>query len=219
MAEFRIDQATPGSGIDGRSRHDLVPGEVITLAVVSPIGVGVTYTWEILDQVGSAASLSSTSGSSVTIGPALGVVSPCAFLVRLTANASGVVTETTRIASVRTLSTNLRVPLFPETAPTSNKISSNNPDTSTDNAAYANRAGLGVSGQNWRGWAEWAWELTNAVESLSGGGSPSTGTKWWLESTDDIIVPSRYQYLVQGTILIDGGGAITADVGGQIVII
>lgn len=169
MAVFRIDQATPGAGIAGRSRHDLISGEVITLVATSPAGVGVTYTWEILDKVGSQAVLSSTTGTSVTIGPALNVTEPCAFLVKLTANDNGVITEDARIASVRTAVAGLRVPLFPESAPTTNRLDANDPSLSADNATYPNRAGLGASGQNWRGWAEWAWEITQAVEAAGGG--------------------------------------------------
>ena len=170
MAQFRIDQVTPGVGTPGESRHDLVPGEFITLVAVSPTGAGVTYTWELLDEVGSVAVLSATTGSGVTIGPALLISQPCAFLVKMTANDGGVITEDIRIASVRTATLGLRVPLFPETAPAANRLALNNPDLSTDNAEYADRAGTGVTEKNWRGWAEWAWELTQAVESISGGG-------------------------------------------------
>lgn len=175
MAEFRVDQATPGSGTPGRSRHDLIPGEVITLVATSPTGGGVTYTWEILDKVGSTAVLSATTGASVTIGLAGAITQPCAFLIRLTANDGGNVTVTDRIASVRSLVAGLRAPLFPETAPTTNKLSANTPDSSTDNADYANRAGLGASGQNWRGWGEWAYEVVLAVEAAFGGGGPPSG--------------------------------------------
>lgn len=52
-----------------------------------------------------------------------------------------------------------------------------------------------------------------------GGGGPNLGTKYWLESTDNITVPNRFQYLVQGALIIDPGGSITADPGGQIVVI
>lgn len=168
-AEFRIDQATPGAGTAGRSRHDLVPGEVITLTATSPApGAGVTFSWEILDKRGSVATLSASSGTSVTVGLADAIASPCSFLIEMTANDNGVITRTRRIASVRTTNTGLRVPVFPETAPDGNKLALNDPNLSTDNANYSNRSGLGSS-QNWAGWAEWAWELVNAVESLGGG--------------------------------------------------
>lgn len=175
MATFRIDQATPGPGTAGRSRHDLIPGEIITLVATAPTGPGITYAWEILDKAGSAAVLSSTTGISVSIGLAGAITQPCAFLIKLTVNDNGNVTEDVRIASVRTLNAALRLPLFPETAPTTNRLNSNNPDLSTDNAQYANRAGLGASGQNWRGWSEWAFELVLAVEAGMGGGGPPTG--------------------------------------------
>ena len=176
MAQFQINQLTPGSGSPGRSRHDLVAGESIVLVATSPVGAGVTYTWEILDRVGCGAVLASSTGSTVSIGPAVDITQPCAFLIKLTASASGVITEDVRIASVRTAALNLRTPLFPETAPAANRLALNDPDKSTDNASYANRSGTGVSEQNWRGWAEWAWELTLAVESLGGGGGgPPSG--------------------------------------------
>lgn len=174
-AEFRIDQVTPGAGVPGRTRHDLVPNEVITLVATSPTGPGVTYTWEILDKVGSTAVLSSTTGPSVTIGPAPSIVRPCSFRIKLTVNDNGTITSTVRRASVRTLVTGIFVPLFPESALSSGTLSSNSPDSSEDNAVYNNRAGLGIADQNWRGWAEWAYEITLAVESGGGAGGPPTG--------------------------------------------
>jgi len=174
MTEFRIDQATPGAGTSNVSRHDLVVGEIINLVATSPTGPGITYSWEILDKVGSAAVLSAPTGISTTIGPFAQILSPCAFLIRLTVNDNGVVTTVDRIASVRTTALGVRVPLFPETAPVSNTLGSNNPDLSTDNAVYTNRAGTGVAEKNWRGWAEWAYEIALAVEA-GGGGGPPTG--------------------------------------------
>lgn len=174
-AEFRIDQATPGAGTAGRSRHDLVAGEEISLTATSPApGAGITYAWEILDKRGSLAVLSASSGQTVTIGAAGTIAAPCSFLIELTVNDNGVITRTRRIASVRTAVTGLRVPVFPETAPDANKLDLNTPDLSTDNALYADRSGLG-SGQNWAGWSEWAWEIVNAIEAGGGGGSGGGG--------------------------------------------
>lgn len=45
------------------------------------------------------------------------------------------------------------------------------------------------------------------------------GIKYWLESTDNIIVPSRYQYLTAGVVIIDVGGTLTADIDGQIAVV
>lgn len=50
-------------------------------------------------------------------------------------------------------------------------------------------------------------------------GTASTGIKYHIENTDNIVVQNRYQYLVQGAIIIDPGGALTAAPGGQIVIL
>jgi len=176
-AQFRIDQATPGAGVAGQSRHDLIAGEVITLTATSPApGAGITYSWEIIDKVGSTATLSAASGTSVTIGNAGLIVEPCAFEIELTVNDNGVISRTRRVCSVRTASLGLRAPLFGEDSPIANKLSLNDPDTSTDNAVYADLSGLGSSGQNWRGWAEWAWELVLAVESLAGGGGSGDAT-------------------------------------------
>jgi len=221
MAQFRINQLTPGVGTPGESRHDLVPGEGIALVATSPLaGPGITYTWELLDRVGSGAVLAAATGPTVSIGPSVAIAQPCAFLIKLVVNDNGAISEDVRIASVRTASLGLRTPLFPESAATANRLALNDPDRSTDNAVYPNRSGTGITEKNWRGWAEWAWELTNAVESLAaapvGGG---VGTKWWLEATDAIVVPSRHQYLVQGTILVDLGGSLTTDLDGQVVII
>lgn len=220
MAQFQINQLSPGPGTPGESRHDLVAGETIALVATSPApGPGITYTWELLDRVGSGAILLSPTGPTAAIGPPTSVTQPCAFLIKLVVNNNGSISEDVRIASVRTAALGLRTPLFPESAATANRLTLNDPDKSTDNAVYSNRSGTGVTEKNWRGWAEWAWELTNAVEALGSSPSTSPGSKWWLESTDNIVVPSRYQYLVQGTILIDAGGSLTTDPDGQVVII
>jgi hypothetical protein len=171
MATFRIDQVTPGAGVAGRARHDLVPGEIITLTATAPTGPGVSYTWEILDKVGSTAVLSATTGTAVTVGPFGSITRPCAFRVRLTADDNGTVTTQTRVFSVRTLLTNLRIPTFGESASASNTFDNNDPDDSEDNALYANRAGLGASEQNWRAYAEWSYELVQALETLAGSAS------------------------------------------------
>ncbi len=176
MAEFRIDQVTPGTGTAGESRHDLVAGEEITLVVTSPTGAGITHTWEILDKNGSIAVLSSTTGDTVTVGAGgTDIVNLCSFLIKLTADDNGTITEVTRMASVRSSSTGLRAPLFAETAPASGTLTTNTPDLSIDNATYTDRAGLGASEQNWRGWAEWAWELVDYLDSASGGGGSPSG--------------------------------------------
>jgi hypothetical protein len=218
MAQFRIDQATPGPGTAGRSRHDLIPGEVISLVATAPTGPGITYTWEILDKAGSSAVLSATSGISVSIGLAGAITQPCAFEIKLTVNDNGTITEVIRIASVRTLNAALRLPMFPETAPTSGKLDANTPDLSTDNAYYPNRAGTGVAGQNWRGWSEWAYEVTLAIEAASGGPS-GVGIRYRIPAPDVVIVTADYQYLVQGALIIDPGATFTVQPGGQLVIL
>lgn len=174
-AQLRIDQATPGVGVAGRSRHDLIAGEVITLVATSPApGAGITFTWEIIDKRGSAAALSATTGTTVTIGPALGVVQPCSFLIELKVNDNGNITKERRIASVRTATAQLRLAVFPETAPEAATLNLNDPANSTDNALYINRSGVGATEQNPFGWSEWAYELVLAVEAAAGGGAPLT---------------------------------------------
>lgn len=175
-AQFRFDQVTPGTGTAGLSRHDLVPNEIITLVATSPApGAGITYSWEILDKRGSAATLSATTGQTVTIGPNTAIVALCGFLVELTVNDNGVITKSQRVCSVRSTNAGLRAALFPETAPDAQTLSLNDPDLSTDNALYVDRSGLGVTEQNPFGWSEWAWEVVNAIESGIGGGGPPTG--------------------------------------------
>jgi len=170
MAEYRIDQATPGAGVPNVARHDLIAGEILTLTAISPApGAGVSYLWEIVDKIGSTATLSATTGASVTIGPGGSIVQPCGFQVRLTANDNGVITVVERVFSVTTTNLGLRVPLFAETSPPEADLGSNDPDASTDNAVYVDRAGLGVADQNWRGWAEWAYRITIALDAASGG--------------------------------------------------
>jgi hypothetical protein len=166
-AQFRIDQATPGIGVAGRARHDLIVGEDITLVATDPApGPGVSFSWEILDKVGTAAVLSSTTGQSVTISGAALATAPYAFVVRLTTNDNGVITRQERAFSARSATHGLRVPLFGESAPAGSTLATNYPDRSIDNALYVNRAGTGVTEQNWRGWSEWAWELVAAMEAL-----------------------------------------------------
>lgn len=174
MAQFRIDQGAQGT--PGESRHDLVAGQVITLVALDPpAGPGVTHTWEILDKVGSVAALTATTGLTVDIGPAGSIVQPCSFEVQLTADDNGTVTTVKRIASVRTANAGLRYPMFGELAPISQTLNLNDPDLSTDNALYADLAGLGAAAQNWRSYAEWAREIVDAVETAGGGGGPPTG--------------------------------------------
>lgn len=167
MATFRIDQATPGAGIAGVSRHDLIDGEVISLVATEPTGPGVTYSWEIIDKVGSVASLTSTTGSSTSIGNAGQVTQPCSFLIQLAANDNGTITYQRLICSVVTATLGLRIPLFSETASPTGTLASNDPTESDDNAVYTDRAGLGVTEQNWRGWMEWVYQLTLHLESVS----------------------------------------------------
>ena len=173
--QFRIDQATPGLGTADQSRHDLIAGEVITLTATLPLDPGTTFAWEILDKRGSTATLSAGTGASVTIGNAGTITAPCAFLIELTANVGGTgqLVKSRRIASVRSPVAQLRVPVFPESAPDAQTLALNSPELSTDNAVYANRSGLGVTEQNPFGWAEWAWEVVGAIEAGGGGGAPS----------------------------------------------
>jgi len=197
-AQFRIDQATPGSGTPDVTRHDLVPGEVITLVATSPApGPGVSYTWELLDVVGSAATLSATTGTSVTIGPFGDITPPCAFRIQLTANDGVTITKSVRIASVRTVAAGLRALVFSESAPPGATLNAHNPALSEDNAFYADLAGRGISAQNWRDWAEWVWEITNAVEAVAaggGGGGSDTSDNFigagdgWISSPENIGV-------------------------------
>lgn len=186
MAQIRIDQATQGT--PGVSRHDLVGGTVITLVATLPAaGSGVSYLWEIIDKVGSTATLTSTTDQTTTIGPLGSISAPCGFKIRLTANDNGTVTTTERIASVRSTNAGLRFVLFGEAAPLSQTLDSNNNTLSTDNALYADLAGLGSSGYNWRSHAEWAKEVVEAIEAIAtgggGGGAPSGAAGGDLTST------------------------------------
>lgn len=177
-ATFRISQVTPGAGTAGRSRTDLVAGEVITLEAVSPTGPDVTYLWELTDVVGSAAALTASSGSSVNIGASGGEIGELSsFKIRFTSydSSTGLVLSDERVACVRSSVTGLRALLFAETAPASGTVGGNTPDLSTDNAFYANLAGTGNSGQNWRGHAQWNYEVLQVLEGLSGGGYIPSG--------------------------------------------
>lgn len=162
-ARFRIDQVSPGQGVLDRSRHDLVAGEIITLVVPSPVS-GATYTWELIDKVGSTAELSASSGTTVSIGDASAIVEYSGFMIQLTETIGTTTRTSKRLASVPSATAGLRPPLFGETSNIANTLEDNDPDASTDNATYADRAGLGISEQNWRGWAELLYKYGLAVE-------------------------------------------------------
>lgn len=182
MAQFRFDQGTEGT--PGESRHDLVAGSVISLVALDPApGPGVTHNWEIIDKVGSTATLTAAIGTTVDIGPSGAIVQPCTFEVELTADDNGTVTTIKRICSVRTALQGLRYPMFGELAPISNKLGLNDPDVSTDNALYADLAGLGSAAKNWRSYAEWAKEMVDALESVGGGGPPTGAAAGDLDGT------------------------------------
>lgn len=53
------------------------------------------------------------------------------------------------------------------------------------------------------------------VQNFNGGG----GIKYWLESTDNFTVQNRFQYIVQGAIIIDLGGTLTIEPTGMTVIL
>lgn len=216
VAAFRFDQATPGVGTPNRSRHDLVPGEIITLTATSPApGPGITFSWEIIDKRGSSAILSGPSGQVVTIGPFNLITQPCAFYVVLTVNDNGIITKCKRICSVRTLLTGLRAPLFGETSPLSQTLGSNDPDLSTDNAIYVDRSGTGVTEQNAFDYTEWAWEVISSVEDLAGAAMP--GTPYYID-VYTTVSPDR-QYLVSGSIEIAADAVLDVLGDGQIVVL
>lgn len=175
MAQYRIDQATPGAGTPGVARHDLVPAETITLTATSPTGPGVTHAWEIIDKAGTSSVLSASTGDVVTIAGG-GVNELAGWRVRLTSNDNGTASITERVFSVRSSLTGLRPALFGETAPNTAKLASNTPDLSTDNATYADLQGTTISGQNWRGYAQWTWEILQAIELLATNGGGGAGT-------------------------------------------
>lgn len=164
---------TPGAGVLDRSRHDLIAGEIITLVVPSPVA-GATYNWEILDKVNSTGVLSSATGTTVTIGSSGTIVAFCGFLIQLTETIGSTVTRVKRLATVRSTLSGLRPMFLGETANARDTLASHNAAQSTDNALYADRAGLGVSEQNYRGWAEGLYEMALAIDSFVTQTTPSS---------------------------------------------
>ncbi len=165
-ALFRIDQVGPGNGVLDRSRHDLIPGVAITLVVPTP-APGATYTWELIDKVGSVAVLSATSGTTVTIGPGSDIPYFCGFAIQLTETIGPNVTRRVRTAKVRSEVAHLQVILFRETSNPISRFNERDIPGSTDNAVYPDRAGLGVAEQNWRGYAEALDEALIAAEAVA----------------------------------------------------
>lgn len=175
-AQFRIDQASPGDGIPDRSRHDLVAGEVIKLTAMN-VGPGITHQWVLVDRVGSSATLSTTTGETVEIGPAEAIPELFGFSIKLIEDDNGTVTEVTREAKSTSANTGVAPLLFRSTANRSSTLDNRNPDDSTDNAVYTDLGGTGETGQNWAGWRNWAWLLQKAVENLAAGGGGGSGPK------------------------------------------
>lgn len=125
--------------------------------------------------VGSEAALTAGTGITVDIGPDSDIVELCGFKVRLTANDGGDITVSERIFCVRSSVTGLRPLMFGETSPSSQTLGANDPDLSTDNSTYADLAGTGVSGDNWRGYGQAFYEMALVIEGLSGGGYIPSG--------------------------------------------
>lgn len=164
-ATFRIDQVGPGTGTLDRSRHDLVTGAVITLVVPSPVS-GATYSWELLDTVGSTAVLSAATGTTVTIGNSAAIVDFCGFSIKCTESILGIPdTYTIRVCSVRSSVTGIRPVLFRESADASSTVAAPNTSGSTDNATYSDLSGRGASAQNYRGWCEAIYETQKALNT------------------------------------------------------
>lgn len=209
-AQFRIDQVTPGAGTLDRSRNDLIPGEIISLVVSSPV-VGAAYTWEIVDKAGSTAVLSSASGTTVSIGLAGTIVAFCAFLVELTETIGSTVTRQRRKAAVPGAVTGLVPLLFGERANSRAKRSAKDADASTDNAVYSDLAGVtGDNEQNWRGYAEQLFRAVRFVEqSLSGSGgmlqsqfAAATGGEFVTTDTFDVLVTQNITVADDGNYLL-----------------
>lgn len=207
MPAFEISQAGNAAAESG-SRSDLWPRLAITLTAVDPApGPGVSYTWEILDKVGSAAALDTTSGTVVNIGVGGSDINDfCGFKVKLTANDNGDVTEVTRIAAVghpvtrrATLGSEdaaelLGPPMFSETADPAGTFTTHDADSSTDNQTRADIAGSGLNERNWRGWST-ADFLTRKHALMS---AFMSGWENEINSLDSLVVPPY------GTIPVDG---------------
>lgn len=165
-ALFRIDQVTPGEGILDRSRSDLVPGEIISLSVPSPV-VGATYTWEIVSKIGSTAALGTPSGSSTAIGPPEDIGYFCGFLVKCTETINGASTSSKRVACVRSEVMGLRPILFGEASNALATLADRRLDEATYNEVVTNLDGVtGDSSQSWTGYAQAMNELTLLTEQL-----------------------------------------------------
>lgn len=166
-------------------------GNLVTLTNFDNTGI-LAWQWTLLDRpAGSLASLTGAASSVATLTPDV----PGSYLVRLRtwldAGATVLDGVSTAIAFVRyTTVPTWRVPAAGETTEV--------------NAT--------------RGWADEVNDIIDYIQSNIGAGG-SVGTKYWLESTDAIVVPSRFQYLVKTALLVDPGGSIVADPGGQIVVI
>lgn len=161
MAEFTITQEGAPDGEPGIAHTGLVAGAPIALEATSPPGA--THFWEIVDAVGSNATLSATVGSEITLGDAETIVAPSTFLVQLTTTLAGVTTTTRRIAAVR--SNNLRYPAYSETAPLSYTDGDHGAESS-DNSYYDPLTGK-VAENNWKGWIPWSFEVTNGVDDAA----------------------------------------------------
>ena len=103
---IKIDQPTPGPGIAGQSRDDLILGEVVTLT--DPANASGNYVWEFVSiPVGSAAVLSGATTDTATFTPDV----TGSYLIKVTFNYTEV---SVKVAAVRTANRNWRIPAFQE---------------------------------------------------------------------------------------------------------
>jgi len=167
----------------------VLAGNLVTLTNFDNTGV-LAWQWTLLDRpAGSLASLTGAASSVATLTPDV----PGSYLVRLRTWLDAGATVLDGVSTAITFVRYVSVPTW--------RVPAAGETTEVDAT---------------RGWADEVNAIIDYIQANLGG---SVGTKYWLANTDNIVVPNRYQYLVQGAIIVDPGGSLTAAPGGQIVVI
>lgn len=234
-ASIKFDQTTIPAGVAGKARNDGVLGQLVTCSSGSPAS---SYLWTLLDVPIRSALSRGLTGSSATFSFTPDVKGT--YLVSLRLNGSLLTTDNAKsfIAVVSSGTNTLGWRYL-------GASEENNDNIARPGLGFPGN----VNVRGWATERDLQMEETEEaaarvlgavvvspgigqdalvkLDSTTGqldpsvvpGAAASVGIKYNIESTDVIVVPNRYQYLVQGAIVIDPGGSLTAAPGGQIVIL
>lgn len=207
---MQIDQAGLPAGTPGRARTDgLDTGALLTF---TSLGAGTTHEFRLLwvppEDLTALATLMQTGPTTWTSSPQAGTWGT--YRIELIVD-KGLPTEDRqiRIFGVRTPD-GILIPAANESADPSATLENNTPAViarSENNEPF----GPFVTGSAWGWWAA----LRDALVNIAASG----GIRWHLPAPVVITVKADFQYLVQGALVIDGGAALVALPGSQVVVL